>query len=577
MLPTTRAEAVALGWDELDVVLVSGDAYVDHPSFAAAIVGRFLQSLGLRVGVIPQPDWRRAADFAALGRPRLFFGVTAGNIDSMVAHYTAQRKIRTQDAYTEHGAHGARPYLPTVVYTNRLKAAFKDAPVIVGGIEASLRRVAHYDCYTDRVRAPILLDAKADLLVFGNGEAPLKEIVLRMGRGEPLGEIRDVRGTAVPLGKGDPDPAAGAVELPAFEAVRDDKAAFALMTRLVLENLNPYNARPLLQRAGTRRVWVNPPALPLAQAELDRVYALPFERRPHPRYKGKVPAFEMIAASITAHRGCYGGCSFCALSLHQGRFIQSRSKASIVAEAAALAGAGRAVVTDVGGPTANMYGTGCTSDAAMRACARQSCLFPRPCPHLGTDAGAYVDVLRAARAAPGVRGVFVNSGVRYDLARESPAFIEELARHHVQGELSVAPEHCDEGMLALMHKPPIAAFEAFLAAFRDACRRAGRPAAVAPYLIVGHPGATDATEGAIRAFVVKHGLCAEQIQEFYPTPMSLSTAMHVTGMDTYTGRPLAAGRKLGEKRRWKERILGRPASSPPARRPPRPGAPRGRR
>lgn len=570
-LPTTRGEAAALGWDALDVVLVSGDAYVDHPSFAPAIIGRFLQSLDLRVGIIPQPDWRRPADFAALGRPRLFFGVTAGNIDSMVAHYTAQRKIRTQDAYTEHGAHGRRPYLPTVVYTNRLKAAFKDVPVLLGGIEASLRRVAHYDFYRDTVRAPIVLDAKADLLVYGNGEAPLAEIVARMQAGEPLRAIKDVRGTVVPLAGDDP-PGDGAVTLPSFEAARDDTAAFALMTRQILENLNPYTARPLVQHAGTRRIRVNPPALPLDTATLDRVYALPFMRRPHPRYKGHIPAFGMIAGSVTAHRGCHGGCSFCALSLHQGRLIQSRSRESILAEVAGLVRSGRTVVTDIGGPTANMYGTGCRDTDALRRCTRSSCLFPSFCPHLATDAAAYLDLLKAARAVPGVAAVYVNSGVRYDLALHNPAFVAELVNHHVQGELSVAPEHCDEGMLALMHKPPPGVFEEFLALFRSACDRAGRRRhGVAPYLITGHPGATDATEEALGRFVRAHGLVADQIQEFYPTPMTLSTAIYHTGTDIFTGRPLAASKKLGDKRRWKERILGRPTSAPPVPRPRRRG------
>ena len=567
-LPTTRSEAASRGWDALDVIIVSGDAYVDHPSFAAAIIGRFLQALGLRTGIIAQPDWRCTEDFLVLGRPRLFFGVTAGNLDSMVAHYTAQRKIRTQDAYTEHGEHGRRPYLPTVVYTNRLKAAFRDTPVIIGGIEASLRRVAHYDFYTDTVRAPVLLDAKADLLVYGNGEAPLAEIVARLGRGEPLRAMKDVRGTVAPIGKDDAPPAADAVELPSYEEARDNKDAFARMTRLVLENLNPFNARTLLQRAGTRRVRVNPPALPLDVAAMDRIYALPFQRRPHPRYRGSIPAFEMIRASVTAHRGCYGGCSFCALSLHQGRFIQSRSRESILAEVAGLVRAGKRVVTDVGGPTANMYGTGCRGGAAMNACARSSCLYPAACAHLETTAAAYLDVLRAARAIAGVGGVFVNSGVRFDLALQNPGFISELARHHTQGEISVAPEHCDGGMLALMHKPPVEVFEEFLAAFRGACARAGRKAGVAPYLIVGHPGATDLTEGRIKSFVARHGLKADQLQEFYPTPMTLSTAMYHTGTDVFTGRPVAAPRKIGEKKRWKEQVLGRPATAPRGRRKP---------
>ena len=554
-LPTNLVEAEKQGISELDVVLVSADAYIDHPSFAPALVGRFLQSLGLSVGIIAQPDWHSTKDFMALGRPKLFFGVTAGNIDSMVSLFTPQRKIRSQDAYSENGVPGMKPYLPTIVYTNRIKEAFKDVPVVLGGIEASLRRIAHFDFYTDIVRPSIVLDSKADILIYGNGEAPLRELVARLKNGEQLRTIKNIAGTVVPINRSDESFAKDVLALQSFEEVKDNKTAFANMTKIILDNQNPYNAVPLLQHSGTRRILINPPALPLSTNEIDEVYALPFERKAHPKYKGKIPALEMIASSITAHRGCYGGCSFCTLYMHQGKFIQSRSKESIRKEVKELIKTGCKVVTDIGGPTANMYGTFCKDETAMKNCKRASCLFPAICKNLNTSSDSYLEVLKTVSELKGISGVYINSGVRYDLAVLNPEFVRQLATCYTQGQLSVAPEHCDENILNLMHKPKIDVFENFLRLYRKEGAAAGKKFTVVAYLIVGHPGATDNTENKIKNFVTKNELMAEQMQEFYPTPMSLSTAMYYTGLDIYSGKAVAVSKKLGDKKTWKNETI----------------------
>ncbi|MCK9582953.1 MAG: YgiQ family radical SAM protein [Endomicrobiales bacterium] len=554
-LPTNLTEAKGQGINELDVVLISADAYIDHPSFAPALIGRFLQSLGLSVGIIAQPNWHNKDDFMALGRPKLFFGVTAGNIDSMVSLYTPQRKIRSQDAYTENGEPGKKPYLPTIVYTNRIKEAFKDVAVVIGGIEASLRRIAHFDFYTDKVRPSIILDSKADVLIYGNGEAPLRELVVRLKAGEQLREIKNIAGTVVPLNKNDDAFVKDVLTLPSFEEVKDNKATFANMTKIVLENQNPYNAKPMLQHCGTRRIIINPPAFPLSTKEIDEVYALQFERKAHPKYKGKIPALEMIGASISAHRGCYGGCSFCTLYMHQGKFIQSRSKESIKKEVRELIKAGCKVITDIGGPTANMYGTFCTNEIAMKNCKRPSCLFPSICKNLNTTSSSFLGVLKDVSMMEGIKSLYVNSGVRYDLALLNPEFVHELAINYTQGQLSVAPEHCDEGILNLMHKPKVEIFENFLRLYRKECALAGKKQFVIPYLIVGHPGATDKTESKIKNFVARNELTAEQMQEFYPTPMSLSTAMYYTGLDIYSGKEIVVSKKLSTKKLWKNNTI----------------------
>lgn len=560
-LPTTISEAKRRGWDELDVIIVSADAYVDHPAFAAAIIGRFLESPGLRVGIIPQPDWRGTADFKALGRPRLFFGVTAGNLDSMVALYTSQRKIRSDDPYSEGGTAGMKPYLPSIVYTNRLKEIYKGVPVVLGGIEASLRRIAHFDFYTGKVRPSLLIDSKADMLVYGNGEAPLKEIVARFKRGQKIPNMTDIPGTAIPVGKSSRKTILSgreAVIIPAYEDAVGDKDKFLLMTRIIADNLNPFSARPLFQSTGNRGVLVNPPAKPLSAKELDGIYELPFCRKAHPRYKAKIPALSIVETSIVSHRGCYGGCSFCALALHQGRFIQSRSTKSIEKEAMNIADNsrdGEVTITNVGGPTANMYGTGCRDKQLQGSCRRTSCLYPNICKNLDTSHGEFRKVLGQLRKNKKIKHVFVNSGIRYDLALMDRAFIDELARHYTPGQLSAAPEHSVEELLCLMGKPDIRKFEEFAAAFNGAGKKAGKKQYIIPYFIIGFPGASEATERALAEYIRRNRITVEQIQEFYPTPMSIATAIYYTGKDPFTGKSVKVEKRLGIIKRWKKMIV----------------------
>jgi uncharacterized radical SAM protein YgiQ len=559
-LPATPDEARKPGINEFDVIIVTADAYVDHPAFGAAIIGRYLQSLGLTVGIIPQPDWRDTKDFTALGKPRLFFGVTAGNLDSMLSLYTPQRKIRSDDPYSENGSAGKRPYLPTIVYTNRIKQAFDGVPVVIGGIEASLRRVAHYDFYTDKVRPSILLDSKADLLVYGNAEAPLKEIVARLKAGASFGNIKDVRGTAAPLGKNEIERLKSAQvprgfkSIPSFEQAAADKDAFCAMTCIVVENLNPYTASTLLQESGTRGVLINPPAFPLSTDELDRIYELPFTRKAHPLYKGKIPALEVVGCSVISHRGCYGGCNFCTLYLHQGKIIQSRSKDSVLREISRFAKG--AVITDVGGPTANMYGTACRDIESLKTCRRRSCLYPSVCKNLSTSADAYLDLLDSVRRHPGVRAVYVNSGVRADLALKNPRFITELAGRYTQGHLSAAPEHCDKNILELMGKPGIETFDEFAKMFINDSRRAGKKQYIIPYFIIGHPGADGNSELGIAGYLQRHDMKVRQIQEFCPTPMSVSTAMYYTGKNPFTGTAVYVEKRLSQKKMWKKIVIG---------------------
>lgn len=557
-LPTNLEEADRLGWNECDVILVSADAYVDHPSFGPALIGRFLESLGLRVGIIPQPDWHDGKDFAALGRPRLFFGVTAGNLDSMVNLYTAQRKIRSEDAYSEGGKPGQRPYLPSLVYTNRLKQLYKDVPVVLGGLEASLRRIAHYDYYQDKLRPSILLDAKADLLVYGNGEAPLREIVTRLKQGQTIREMWNIRGTVVPVNlKQKSQIPATAQALPGYEEILQDKNAFNTMTRMVLDHLNPYLAGPLYQDYGSRGILINPPALPLTTEELDAIYELPFMRKEHPRYEKSVPALTVVAYSLTSHRGCYGGCNFCALALHQGKFIQCRSRNSLLQEAERLAGkAGKPVVlSDVGGPTANMYGTHGKDMNLCRQCRRVSCLYPAICHNLETSGTQYLEMLAALRQHPQVKNVYINTGIRYDLALRQKDFIEALVRYHTQGQLSVAPEHCSDEVLRLMGKPRIASYAEFAAAFYRLSQNYHRKLYLLPYFIVGHPGSSEGSECALARYVQEHDIKVEQIQEFYPTPMSMSTAMYFTGRHPVTGETVVIEKHTRVKKDWKKRIV----------------------
>jgi uncharacterized radical SAM protein YgiQ len=526
------------GWDQLDVIFVNGDAYVDHPAFGVSLLARWLEKHGFRVGIIPQPDWRSTASFMVLGRPRLFFAASAGAMDSMVAHYTPARKLRHDDAYTPGNRHGARPNRATLIYTSRLKEAFRDVPVIVGGIEASLRRFAHYDFWEDRVRRSLIFDAKADLLLYGMAERSLLELAQRMGRGEPLAEIRDLRGACwVERSGGQP---ADALEIPSFEECGSDRLKFAEAFRLASREQNPFCGRTIVQRHGDRLLVCAPPPLPLEESEMDAIYALPFEKAPHPSYDEPIPAWEQISCSVTSHRGCFGGCSFCAIAMHQGKLIQSRSQASVVKEIEDLVCKPwfRGSISDVGGPTANMYGLSCVDPEAMGRCRRESCVFPVICRHLNVDDRRSVQLLRAVRGVAGVRHVAVSSGVRYDLLERQPAYFRELVTHHVGGLLKVAPEHLVKRITALMHKPGGDVFERFLSRFRDESRRLGKRQQIVPYLISGHPGCTLADMLELAMTLRRLGLRVEQVQDFTPTPGTRSTCMFYSGVDPENGQVL---------------------------------------
>jgi len=548
-LPTTLAEAHARGWDDLDIVIVTGDAYVDHPSFGAAIIGRHLEAAGFRVGIIPQPDWRRDEDFLALGTPRLFFGVTAGNMDSLVNHYTAQRRLRHNDAFSPDGSAGMRPDRASMIYTNVLKRLFKKTPVMLGGIEASLRRIAHYDYWQNKVRASILADSKADWLVYGMGENASLEISRALQNGTNPGQIKDIPGTVVFSDQAPPD---GEVILPDNLACAD-KPTFHRMTHLFEDH---YQSDVIYQMNGNRWIRHNPPAKTLSEKELDELYGLPFEYAPHPRYKGKrIPAFEQIRHSITSHRGCYGGCNYCSLALHQGRRISSRSAGSILKEAALHARKrGKAVtITDVGGPTANMYRSFCTLDFPL-SCKRASCLHPDICPNLRTDPSAQLELLENIEALPGIKHVFIASGIRHDLALQHPRFIEALAQKYTGGRIKLAPEHSSSSVLRLMRKPDVSSFESFAREFFRCSEKAGLKRQIIPYIIIGHPGTTMQDALQLRRWLMRNNLRVEQVQEFTPTPMTISTCMYYTGLDYETGKPIHIPQP-GEVRRQKELAL----------------------
>jgi len=561
----TPDEVAGRGWDLVDVVFVTGDAYVDHPSFAAAILGRWLEAAGWRVAVLSQPDWRSCDAWRAFGRPRICFAVSAGNMDSMVNHYTANRKRRNDDAYSPGGAIGRRPDRATLAYCQRAREAYPGVPIVAGGIEASLRRLAHYDYWSDTVRRSIVMDAKPDLLVYGMGERTLGEIVRRLAAGEPVEQLRDLRGVAYRLGASQslPDESVASIALPSYEEVAADKRAFVEMTRLAHRETNPHCARRLTQAHGRETVVVNPPPMPLATEEMDAIYGLPFTRRPHPSYgAARIPAWEMIKDSIQIMRGCFGGCTFCSLTAHQGRIIQSRSEQSILAEIDRVAdmqrGGSPATSTDLGGPTANMYRMGCSRPDVERRCRRSSCLYPRICKLLRTDHGPLIRLLNAARRRGGIQQIFVASGVRMDLAQRSKAYISHLARFHTGGHLKVAPEHVDPGVLRLMGKPPVECFEAFAREFLEvSARAAGRRQYLVPYFMAGHPGSTLASMLEVALFLKRTGYRVQQVQEFLPGPFDVATCMYYTGIDPATGREVYVARGLRERRLQKALLLFR--------------------
>ncbi len=551
-LPMNRAEMVVRGWEEIDIVFVSGDAYVDHPSFAMAILGRVLESAGFRVGMLCQPDWHSAEPWRTFGQPRLCFAISAGNMDSMINHYTANRKVRNDDAYSPGGRIGLRPDRATLAYCQRARQAYPGVPVIAGGVEASLRRLAHYDYWSDTVRGSIVLDAKADLVVYGMGERNILAIAQHLAAGQSLKELRDLRGVTYALGASEvPPKGSNVVCLPSLAAVRTDKCAFSEATRLIHHETNPLNARHLLQWHGDRAVVQSPPDLPLSEAEMDRIYDLPFSRRPHPSYQEKIPAYEMVKDSVTIMRGCFGGCTFCSITTHQGRIIQSRSQASVLRELERMTTDPefKGVVSDVGGPTANMYAMRCTKPEVEAICRRLSCVHPKICKLLGTDHTPLIQLMRQARDVPGVRKVLVASGIRMDLARRSPEYMDDLAAHHVGGHLKVAPEHVNARVLEKMKKPANIDFEGFTEEFHRASRQAGKPKqAVVPYFIASHPGSDLAAMIELALFLKQHGYRPDQVQDFIPAPMDIATSMYYTGLDPRTLEPVSVATKMRERR-----------------------------
>ncbi|MCV2883364.1 YgiQ family radical SAM protein [Aestuariibacter sp. AA17] len=592
-LPMSRKEMDELGWDSCDIIIVTGDAYVDHPSFGMAVIGRVLESQGFRVGIISQPDWTSKKDFMKLGEPNLFFGVTAGNMDSMINRYTADRKIRHDDAYTPNNEGGKRPDRAVTVYTQRCKEAFKK-PVVIGGIEASLRRIAHYDYWSDKVRRSVLFDAKADLLIYGNAERPLLEVAHRFAQGETVDTMQDIRGTAVirkeplpgwlgvdstsidKIGKIDPIPSPYQdvqetcatkesdtatedknaavpvvvqpynpkaerrkpwdktyVKLPAFDVVSAERAHYAHASRILHQETNPGCARALAQRHGDRLVWINPPAYPLETEEMDSVFDLPYARVPHPSYgKAKIPAYDMIKTSVNIMRGCFGGCTFCSITEHEGRIIQSRSEDSILREIEQIRDkvpGFTGVISDLGGPTANMYKLRCKSAKAEQTCRRLSCVWPDICGHMDTDQSPTTNLYRQARQVKGIKKILIASGVRYDLAIEDPEYVKELVSHHVGGYLKIAPEHTEESPLSKMMKPGMGTYHRFKALFDKYSKEAGKEQYLIPYFISAHPGTRDIDMLNLALWLKENNFRLDQVQNFYPSPMANATTMYHTG------------------------------------------------
>lgn len=594
ILPMSRAEMDALGWDSCDIILVTGDAYIDHPSFGMALVGRLLEAQGFRVGIISQPDWQSADAFKVLGKPNLYFGVTAGNMDSLVNRYTADRKIRSDDAYTPNAEAGKRPDRAVLVYSQRCREAFPDVPLVIGSIEASLRRIAHYDYWSDKVRRSVLVDSKADILLYGNAERALVELSHRIAKGEKVGDITDIRGTAflrksIPedwsevdstrldrpgkidtpvdpyamepamekTGKSCASTSAQAamqdantnviqiirkpradrthqvVRLPAYEEVANNPVMYAHASRVLHLESNPGNARALVQRHGDREVWLNPPPIPLTTKEMDYIYDLPYARKPHPVYKNaKIPAWEMIRFSVNIMRGCFGGCTFCSITEHEGRIIQSRSEASILHEIEEIRDKVEGftgVISDLGGPTANMYRMACKSEAIEQACRKLSCVYPGICENLNTDHSSLIQLYRKARNIKGVKKILIGSGLRYDLAVTSPEYVKELVQNHVGGYLKIAPEHSEDNVLSKMMKPGMGAYDKFKEMFERFSKEAGKEQYLIPYFIAAHPGTTDEDMLNLALWLKKYDFRLDQVQTFTPTPMAMATAMYHSG------------------------------------------------
>jgi len=552
-LPMSRLEMDSSGIDQLDILLINGDAYIDHPAFGAALLGRYLQAHGFSVGIIAQPDWKNPESLKVMGRPRLFAAVSAGAMDSMVNHYTAAGKIRRNDAYTPGGEAGKRPNRAVVAYTAAVKSAFKKIPVVIGGIEASLRRFAHYDYWSDKVRRSVLMDSKADLLIYGMAEKPLLAVARHLQEGGNIKELTQLPGTAVIQSA----PVDGAGQLPAFEVVAKDKKSYLKAFQMQQRELNPYCAKTLVQPHADRFVVVNPPAVPLNQDDMDAIYALPFTYLPHPAYTEEIPAYRQICNSITSHRGCFGGCSFCAITSHQGKHVQSRSQQSIVKEAERLAQLPdfHGTITDIGGPTANMYNLHCTSRKAKEVCRRPSCIFPDICSHLDTSDTASVQLLGKIASLDHVKHLFVSSGIRFDLLPRQKKYFDKVFREHISGRVKVAPETASDTVAKIMRKPGKDTFSAFLHFYRQQKERGGKAQQVIPYLISGHPGCTLSDMVDVALFLKENDLRVEQVQEFTPTPGTASTCMYHTGYNPDTGGELYVARSGREKRLQKALLL----------------------
>lgn len=552
VLPMSRAEMDELGWDACDIILVTGDAYVDHPSFGMALIGRLLEAHGFRVGIIAQPKWENPDAFKVLGKPTLFFGVTAGNMDSMINRYTADRRKRSDDAYSLNGAGGLRPDRSVLIYTQRVKEAFKGVPVIIGGIEASLRRQAHYDYWSDKLRRSILVDTKADLLLYGNAERAIVELAHRAAAGEKPSSMHDLRGTAFLINKVPEEWTELdhsqleeeshrikadnlVVRLPGFEQLKYDKRLYAHAARVFHHETNPGNARPLVQSYGSRQLWVNPPPIPLTTQELDRVYDQPFTRKPHTAYgKANIPAYEMIRFSINIMRGCFGGCTFCSITEHEGRIIQSRSEKSVLREIEAIRDHTPGFtgnISDLGGPTANMYRLHCKDPKIESNCRRLSCVHPGICENMGTDHRPLIELYRKARKVKGVKRVFIASGLRYDLAARSPEYVKELVQHHVGGYLKIAPEHTEPEVLDLMMKPEIETYDHFKKMFEKYSAEVGKEQYLIPYFISAHPGTRNQDMVNLALWLKKNKFRLDQVQNFIPSPMAIASSMFHSGFN----------------------------------------------
>lgn len=540
----------------LDIILVTGDAYVDHPAWGVSVIGRWLQAAGYSVGIIAQPNWKNPESVAALGQPRLFFGVTAGNMDSMVNRYTASRKYRSEDAYSPGGEAGLRPDRATMVYTQLVRHRFPGVPVVIGGIEASLRRFAHFDYWGDQVRGSMLLDAKADLLAFGMAERSMVEIAARLAAGQGVTGCRELPGVMWATGGKEPLPDGG-LHVPSLEACREDPLALNEVAALMVRESNPWSGKRLIQRHGSRAVVCNPPAEPLSPSELDAVYELPWTRLPHPSYSAKIPALATVRESLTVNRGCAGGCNFCALTAHQGRQVVSRTPESVLREVASLAKTKgfNGIITDVGGPSANMYRMGCSSPAAAKLCKRRSCIVPTRCKHYKVDHSPLMSLLNEIRHAPAVKKVFINSGIRHDLAVDDPLFIETLARHHVQGQLSVAPEHAALESLVAMGKPAVESFTRFIELFRETNARIGKQQFMVPYFLCGHPGVGPEETVELALYMKAQDLRPRQVQLFLPTPSTPSTAAWHSGVDVWSGKKVYVAKTDRERERQRAMLF----------------------